>query len=263
MQPVLDLHCHLLPGIDDGPRDVAASLALARTAVVDGVEAIAATPHLRPDHPNVVPGELAQRCAQISKRLDAEGIDIRVVSGGEVDLLWGLEASDDDLRLCSYAQRGTDLLLETPYGPLPQTFEQMLFELTLRGFRLLLAHPERNPTFQSDPDRLADLVRRGVLVQVTASSLAASPRQSGSARLARHLLADHLVHVIASDAHGAETVLRASIREGGQVVAELIGSERARWLVTDAPRAIVAGQPLPPMPEADRSRRGLLGRLRG
>ncbi len=74
-----------------------------------------------------------------------------VVSGEEVDLIWAQEASDEDLRLASYRQQGKDLLLETPYGPLPSTFEALVFGIQVRGYRILLAHPERNPAFRNDP----------------------------------------------------------------------------------------------------------------
>ena len=125
---MLDLHCHLLPGIDDGPPDVAGSIQLAWQAEAEGVRVIAATPHCREDHPGVVPGELRDRCRELSNQLVDEGILVRVVPGGEVDLVWGLEASDEDLRLVSYGQHGSDLLLETPYSALPSRFEDLLFK---------------------------------------------------------------------------------------------------------------------------------------
>ena len=259
---MIDLHCHLLPGIDDGPRDMETAIELARAAAIDGVETAAATPHVRPDHPRVVPSELAERCGELGERLFAEGVELELVPGGEVDLLWALEASDDDLRLCSYGQLGTDLLVETPYDPLLPTFEDMLFRLTLKGHRILLAHPERNPTFQGDPNRLAALVQRGVLLQVTADSLMRAPRQSRSAELARRLVLDGLTHALASDAHGATTVERASLGESADRASDLVGAQRARWLVEDAPAAIAAGRPLPPMPAAEPRRRGLVSRLR-
>jgi protein-tyrosine phosphatase len=254
---VLDLHCHLLPGIDDGPKDVDDSIRLARHAETDGVRVIAATPHCRPDHPGVVPAELADRCRELSQQLFDEGVLIRVVPAGEVDLVWALEASDEDLRLVSYGQKGTDLLLETPYSPLPKGFEDLLLELSLKGYRLLLAHPELNPTFQQRPERAIDLVSHGHLLQVTASSLTRSPKQSRSARLARQLVCEGFVHVLASDAHGAGVPGRASLSEGRSVAARLIGRRRARWMVDTAPAAIIAGQPLPKPPPLTARRRGL------
>ena len=85
-------------------------------------------------------------------------------------------ASDEMLRAASYGGRGTDLLVETPYGPVPEMFEDLLFRIQVRGFRVLLAHPERNESFQRDPARLERIVERGVLVQLTASSVVGSAR---------------------------------------------------------------------------------------
>jgi protein-tyrosine phosphatase len=254
---VLDLHCHLLPGIDDGPPDVAESVRLARQAEDEGVRVIVATPHCREDHPGVVPAELADRCHELSRQLFDEGVLVRVVPGGEVDLVWGLEASDEDLRLVSYAQKGTDLLLETPYSPLPSQFEELLFELSLKGYRLLLAHPERNPTFQDQPDRVIDLVSRGHLLQVTASSLTRRPKGSRSGRLARQLVSEGFVHVLASDAHGPAAPGRATLNEGRVVAARLVGRRRARWMVDTAPAAIIAGQTVPKPPPLAPPKRGL------
>jgi protein-tyrosine phosphatase len=257
---LIDLHCHVLPGIDDGPSDAEDSLEFARGLVADGVSVAAATPHLRDDHPGVVPGELAERCAELNARLADQEIPLEVVPAGEWDLVRGLEASDEDLRLASYGQRGSDLLLETPYGPLPPTFESLVFELQMKGYRVLLAHPERNPTLREDLHRLADLIRRGALVQVTAQSLVMPPSKSRSARAARAIVQDGLCHVIASDGHGSSFV-RDPLSAGVEAARELIG-ERADWMAAEAPAAILEGRPLPEGPPVRQRKRGLIDRLR-
>jgi protein-tyrosine phosphatase len=216
---------------------------------------VAATPHLREDHPGVAPAELAGRCRELAAELERAGVALEVVSGAEVDLFWALEASDADLRLASYGGRGSDLLVETPYGPLLASFEEQLLSLCRRGFRVLLAHPERNPSFQAEPERLAGLVRRGVLVQVTAGSLL-RPRRSRSGGLARSLLGEGLAHVIASDAHGASSgpTARPPGWEGLEVARSLVGAAQAEWLASDAPRALLEGEELPARPPVRRSR---------
>jgi protein-tyrosine phosphatase len=256
---VIDLHCHLLPGIDDGPPTLDGSLELARALAADGIEVVAATPHVRDDHPSVVPSELAGRCAELRGALAADGIELEVVLGGELDLARGLEASADELRLVSYGQTGKYLLVETPYAELSSLFEEQLFELELRGFRLLLAHPERNPTFQTDPERLAEIVSRGVLLQVTASSLVQNHRRSRSARLARALVRRGLAHVIASDAHGPH-VDRAPISEAVEVARRLAG-RHAESMASETPAAILAGEQPPSASATPQRRRGLLRRL--
>jgi len=251
---VIDLHAHLLPGLDDGPPDEAGALAMAGEAAAAGVRMMAATPHLRADFPAVRPEELADRAARVRERLAAAGVALEVVQGGEVDVLWAQTASDAALRAVSYGGRGHDLLVETPYGELPGMFEDLLFRIRVRGFRLLLAHPERNPSFQADPQRLIRLTEQGVLLQLTAASVSARGH-SRAARLAHRLIADGHAHVIASDMHRAGGT-RASLRDALAAA----GSDRARWMVTDAPAAILAGDPLPPAPAPPARRRSWLRR---
>jgi len=255
---VIDLHTHVLPGIDDGPADLPGSLAVLTAAAEDGTVTLAATPHVRPDHPGVVPTELGGRVSELAGAAAEAGLDIDLVAGGEVDLLWAQRAGDDELRAVSFGQRGHDLLVETPYGALPDRFEDLLFSVSVRGYRILLAHPERNPTFQHDRQRLATLVEHGTLLQVTALSLASTERRSRSRRLAHELVKHQLAHVIASDAHGGH-VPRSGLSAGVEAAAR-IAPMRARWMVSDVPAAILAGEPLPP-PPAERGA-GRLARLR-
>jgi len=264
---VIDLHCHLLPGIDDGPDDVAGAIELARAAAADGTRTVAATPHLRDDHPLVRPPELEARLGSLREQLQQAGIDLTVVSGGELDLAWALRASDEELRLVSYGQRGSDLLVETPYPPLAANFEEMLFQLTARGYRVLLAHPERNTSFQSNPSRLVELTQRGVLVQVNVPSLISQRRGSRSRKTALELIRDGHAHVLGTDAHRGAGFRPPNLGEG-LAAATSVAPARARWMVTSAPAAVLAGEPLPePPPDAvprrrPRWRRGPLARRR-
>ena len=261
---MIDLHSHLLPGIDDGAPDVEHSLDLARVAAEQGTRVLAATPHLRADFPDVHPDELGTRCDEVRAAIDEAGIELEVVQGGEAGVMWAVNASDDDLRAGSYGAGGTDLLVETPYGPLNDTFEQLLFTLPERGYRLLLAHPENNPTFQRSPERLHEIVERGVLLQVTARSLIRADRKKGPRPLAESLVRDGLAHVLASDAHSAHQLRPPVLGAGAAAAAELVGEKRARWMVEDVPAAILAGEPLPEAPPAElvERRGGLLARFR-
>lgn len=260
---LIDLHCHILPGIDDGPDDLRSSLELARVLSDEGVRTVAATPHLRDDYPEVHPTELRARCDQLRQALADADINLSVVPGGEVDLLWALTAPDDDLALVSYGQNGSWLLIETPNGPLPTTFEQSLAELRGRGYRVLLAHPERNEDLQANPERAVELTRDGVAMQITVSVLSRSGRQSKSARLAHSLLERGAVHAISSDAHGATGHRRApgwkALKTAG------ISTDQIHWMVQEVPAAILSGSPLLPSraPSTAPARRGFLGHLRG
>ena len=258
---MIDLHCHILPGIDDGPETIGDALELARQLASAGVRKVAATPHLRDDHPAVRAAELARRCADLAERLRSSEIALEVIPAAEVDLVRALDATDEERRLASYGQRGTDILLEAPYGPLPTSFEEQLFELSVRGYRILLAHPERNPSLQRDPARLSELVRRGVLLQVTAGSLLPRPAGSRSGEFARSLVANGIAHVLASDSHGPRGPRREPL-SAGLAEARALAGAFADWMVEESPAAILAGEALPPPPAAARpARRGLRERL--
>jgi protein-tyrosine phosphatase len=253
---MIDLHTHVLPGVDDGAPDLEAAVRLATEAAASGVTTLAATPHLRADHPAVVPRELAGRVEELRAALG--DLPLEIVAGAEVDLHRALEADGEELRLASYGQQGRDLLVETPYGTLPPAFEDLLFRIAAQGYRVLLAHPERNRDFQREPRRLAALAKRGTLLQVTAASLASGGRGSSTRRLAHALVAEGVAHVIASDDHGGGW--RAALADG-VAAAERTAPARARWMVTEAPAAILAGAPLPAAPSERARRRPLLRRL--
>lgn len=243
---MIDLHAHVLPGIDDGPPDMQGTLALLRAAALAGTRVIAATPHLRRDFPNVRLEDIAGSCVLIQKHVPPEW-DLQIVSGGEVDLGWAMRATDEQLRLASYGGRGTDLLVETPYGTSPRIFEPPLMALMNRGYRVLLAHPELNPGLQQSPAVIDALVARGVLLQITGASLLPDPRRSRRSQLARRLVQQGYAHVVASDAHSGGPRRPPGLMAALEV-ARAIAPERADWMVTSAPAAILSGEPLSPLP---------------
>jgi protein-tyrosine phosphatase len=254
---VIDLHTHVLAGIDDGPADLAGSVAVAEVAAHGGVRTLVATPHLRADHPGVRPAELAERARELSEHLRDRGLPVEVLPGAEVDLATAAALPDAELALATLGGNGTDLLLETPYGSLPDDFEDRVLAVAARGFRVTLAHPERSRELQADPDRVGALVGHGVLVQLTARSLAARP-----SRTAELLFERGWAHVLASDAHALDRRppdLGASVRQA----TDAFPHARAdlEWMVTAAPRAIVDGRPLPERPQRERRGRRRL-RLR-
>jgi protein-tyrosine phosphatase len=258
---MIDVHTHVLHGIDDGPAEEAESVHFAASAAAEGTHVMVATPHIRADHPRVRPRELAPRVARLEWSLAKAGIDLDVAVGGEVDLLWALDADDASLRAVSYGQHGTDLLLETPAGELSGTFEALVGRVTARGYRVLLAHPERSPTFQRDPRRVLGLTEHGVLLQVTAAALVNGRRGSRSRALAQALIREGVAHVIASDGHGPH-VARAGLAEGAAAADQLVPGS-GRWYVDEVPAAILRGEPLPPRPALVRGGRWLRRRGRG
>lgn len=249
---MIDLHSHILPGLDDGSRTVEDARALARRAAADGVTAIAATPHVRSDYPTQ-PDEMERGVLRLREDFVEQGIQVEVLHGGEIDLGSLGSLDDDDLRRFSLARSERYLLLEFPYSGWPSGLEETVYGLGLRGFTAILAHPERNRMVQADPARLGESVRLGALVQVTAASVDGRIGRS-SQKAADRLLESGLAHVLASDAHTPE------IREAGlAAAAEAVGDDSlAAFLTTEAPAAIVAGEAVPDPPRKARRRRYIL-----
>jgi protein-tyrosine phosphatase len=255
MTGYFDIHAHVLPGIDDGPSEVDDALAMLRAAAGCGIATIVATPHVRSDFLAVDVHQLADRCAEMRGRMAAEAIGLELACGAEVSLVWAIEASDEELRLASYGQRGTDLLIETP-STSTAGLQTLLYELQVRGFRITLAHPERSHDFQRDPAPLAELVRRGLLLQVNADTLLGDERRSATSRLGVELCLDGLVHALASDSHRAESWRPVTrLPEAVAAAANLLGPDRARWMSADAPAAIFNGAELPEAPPVLAGRR--------
>jgi protein-tyrosine phosphatase len=240
LDSVIDLHCHLLPGIDDGAVDMADSLALARQGQDDGVRAICATPHIRHDH-DVRIHELPERLAQLQWALDEAGVQVRALLGGEVaeTALAGLD--DDELRGVSLGGGGRWILLEPAPGPLTASLEDAVHELERRGFDSVIAHPERHAFGEDFFDRVRGLVGAGALIQATAAAIL--DEHSGPTLLG--MAADGLVHVLGSDAHSARFGRPVALR------AAIVALERVPelhphldWIERHAPEAIIAGEPL-------------------
>jgi protein-tyrosine phosphatase len=256
---VIDLHCHVLPGIDDGPETLADSLALCRAAVAAGTRTIVATPHVSWDWPGVTSPVIAEGVERVNDALRAEGIDLEVRAGAEIAMTRAGDLPDSELAALRLGG-GPYLLIECPYSPASAGFDAILQAIAERGHRIVLAHPERCPAFLRDQARLEGFVEAGMLTSLTAGSFAGRfGRDVG--RFARRLLEDGLVHDIASDGHGAGMRRPPSI---GPELEEAGFGDSADWHARAVPLAILDGTPLPPAPPPPPAprRRGLLDLLR-
>jgi protein-tyrosine phosphatase len=238
---VIDLHCHVLPGIDDGPATIDGSLDLARAAAASGIRTIVATPHVSRRYRNES-GEIARLVQGLNERLQEQGIPVDVRRGAEVAAsrvhdLDGAELSA--LRLGD----GPWLLLEPSLTRPANDLETVVPELQRSGHRILLAHPERCMTFHRDPLLLEALVHQGALTSVTAASLTGRFGEHVR-RFALGLAGQGLIHNVVSDAHDHAKRPPSIARELDQAgLAPL-----ADWLTRAVPAAILAGEDVPPRP---------------
>ena len=216
---MIDLHCHVLPGVDDGPSTVQDTIELVRAAVADGTHTIAATPHIDNSHRPVDSAYIRAAVPEVQARLDRAGVAVRIETGAEVALTRAVELDDDELAALTLGGRGW-LLLECPLNfTSTPGFTSGARLLARRGHRILLAHPERCPLFLRSPDELDDLVADGMLAQVTARAL--DGRFGRTVRdLALHLVARGTAHVVASDGHDENRPV-VSMPEAGNVEAAI------------------------------------------
>jgi protein-tyrosine phosphatase len=245
---VIDLHCHILPGIDDGPDDLEGSLAMARAQVDRGVRTVVATPHVGWGHQNTAEA-IATAVADLNRELRTAGIDLEVLAGAEVALTYAVELPAEQLAELRLGD-GPWLLLEAPLTVDAPGVEGLVGLVQSRGVRILLAHPERCACFHADPELLVRLLRSGCLAQITAGALTGFFGRTVQAR-ARGLVDDGLAHVVASDAHDPirrAPGLREPIEEAGH-------APLAEWLTTTVPRALLDGVPVPPRPALAEPRR--------
>lgn len=238
---MIDVHLHILPGVDDGPATLADALALARSLVQEGVRVAVATPHYNDEYPQLPAREIIERVEDLQRELDRNAIPLRLLAGHEALIQPGLTAEVQSGRIATL--NGSRYLLLELWNSswLPET-ERVIFELRALGIVPVLAHPERYVVIQKDSNRLKALLELGVLAQLTAGSLIGMQGKTAR-KCAETLLKRGLIHCIASDAHGPGRRPPA-ILQGMQAAERIVGRLQAGQLIEAHPAAIVQNQSL-------------------
>jgi protein-tyrosine phosphatase len=240
---MVDVHCHILPGLDDGPDGIEESLAMAESAITDGITHVVATPHSSNEYSFDYP-----RVQKVRERLQVEIGDRLILATGcdfhlNPENLEALRA--DAARFC--INQHDYLLVEFNEISIPPSMDDILHGLQLKGLRPIITHPERNAILRRQPERLAKWARLGCFVQVTAGSLTGTfgPRAQENSLC---WIAQGYVHFVASDAHNTKRrPLR--LQPAYDVVRKQFGAEKARALFIENPLAAFEGRDLPHIPE--------------
>jgi protein-tyrosine phosphatase len=238
----VDIHCHLLPGIDDGAKDWDETLAMARLSVQEGTTTIIATPHQLGNFGDNRGDAIRRLVSDVQQRLLAEQIPLRVLPGADVriepDMVERLIRGD----VLSLGDHRRHVLLELPhelYFPL----EPLLAQLSQRRITGILSHPERNQGILRQPEIVAPLVDAGCLMQITAGSLCGTFGPE-SAQLCEWMLTEGLVHFIATDAHGSRS-RRPLMQRAFERAVQLVGEKLAIEICSVNPGHVAADQPVP------------------
>lgn len=258
---MIDLHNHLLPAIDDGSKGMEETIDFLRIAARDGVRVITATPHMKPgvyDNDRAAILDAVER-VRAAAQGDAEAGKVELLPGAEVYFTADVVDRARRGELMTIGDRGRYVLLELPYQQVPIHVDETIFQLRLNGLTPLMAHPERVAYYLEDFDRVAASVRLGALTQVTGASV--TGRFGSKAReFAQRMLEKNLVHVLSSDAHDVRH-RPPSLSEAVRAAGRLVGSEQARRLVEDNPRAILEGREMEMREEPPERPAGFLSRL--
>lgn len=238
---MIDIHAHVLPGLDDGPRTVEEALTMLRIAQQEGTATIIATPHFDGSDSTVL-SLAASVLRVVQQRASQCGLGVKIASGFEVALSPALSNGDinvEDLVL----NNSRYILVEAPVAFWPAYVEECLFWLQTQGLRPILAHVERYKAVQTNLDRAVQLHQRGVLLQVNAGSVTGGEGRQEQ-RCAKMLLRRNLAHFIASDCHSAKQ-RRPGLRNAAAKARRIVGGEAAGRLTMQNPQAVSLDHELP------------------
>jgi len=237
---VIDLHCHILPGIDDGASDLTVSLEMARAFVEQDVTVVACTPHILPGLYHNTGDSIRTAVHNLQAVLDQEGIPLVLVPGADAhmapDFIAGLRSG----RVLSLAD-SRYVLVEPPHHTAPPQLEDFFFKLVVEGYVPILTHPERLSWVPSRYDTIKRLVSAGVWMQITAGSLAGGFGRN-ALYWAQRMLDEGIVHLLATDAHDAER-RPPDLAMGRDLAADRVGAEEAQRLVETRPAGILKDDP--------------------
>ncbi|MGH9745172.1 MAG: tyrosine-protein phosphatase [Candidatus Acidiferrales bacterium] len=240
---MIDIHCHILPGLDDGPETFEIASAMAEMAIADGITHVIGTPHAHPEFP-FEPEKIREQRDALQKVFEG-----RLILATGCDFHLSFENLEDIRREPSRytLNQKNYLLVEFADYSIPPALDQALHQLQLAGLTPIVTHPERNPLIRAQPERLFKWLRQGCYAQVTAQSLLGKFGRSAQAT-SQEWLAAGAVHFIASDAHNV-TSRPLKLKETFDWVAETHGESVAQALLVNNPLAAFEGEPLPFVPE--------------
>jgi protein-tyrosine phosphatase len=233
---MIDLHCHILPGLDDGAIDLSVSIRMAEIFARDGVVAVACTPHILPGlYANSGP-QIQEATARLQRVLDDRGISLRLVSGADNHIVPNFVSELRRGHLLPLAG-SRYVLVEPPHHVAPPKLEEFFFNVSVAGYVPILTHPERLSWLNTRYSMIQRLVRAGAWMQITAGSLTGNFGRNAR-YWAERMLAEGLVHILATDAHD-ERRRPPDLAEGFVRAAQLVGALEAQHLVSTRPRGVL------------------------
>lgn len=253
---MIDLHCHILPNIDDGAVDEAESLEMMKTAIDEGITVVAGTPHHQNGKYNNEREVILAGVKQLNELAEEHQLNIKIIPGQEIRLYGEIENDYQDQKLVTIGDNTRYVLIEFSNRHIPRYAERLFYDIQLQGLKPIIVHPERNSEIMENPEKLMNLIEKGALVQVTAASIVG--RFGKKIQKFTHQLIDaNAVHIIASDAHNISTrgfQMKAAI----DALEKKYGADYVEYLQSNA-TDILADKPIYPMQTNPVKRKKILG----
>ena len=237
---MIDLHCHLLPGIDDGAAELSVSLEMAKAFVADGVSVVACTPHILPGLYHNSGPQIRQATQQLQQIFDREGIQLRLITGADNHVVPSFVADLRSGHLLSLAD-SRYVLVEPPHHTAPPRLEDLFFNILVAGYVPILTHPERLSWIKSHYQAIQRLVEAGVWIQLTAGSLAGLFGRNAR-YWAERMLDEGCVHILATDAHDVSR-RPPNLSLGQELASKRVGIDEATHMVVTRPLGILRNEP--------------------
>ncbi|MFT9486547.1 MAG: tyrosine-protein phosphatase [Tepidibacillus sp.] len=254
---MIDIHSHILPGLDDGAKNVEESLLMVKEAIEDGIHTIVATPH----HMNGIyhheKADIIHQVDLLNQRIKEEGYDITILPGSEIHAYGEFVTDLKNDRLLTFNNNQKYVFVEFPYDRVPMGAEQLIFEIQVAGFVPIIPHPERNRDFRENPNKLYQLVKRGALTQLTASSLLGT-FGANIQKFAEEIVEHHLSHMIATDSHGIGK-RGEKLKEAYQTLYNQFGAQLVNDYQDNVKRVIEGKDIYVDMPYRIERKKGLFG----
>ena len=246
---MIDLHCHMLPGIDDGAKDLDMALQMARIAVADGITMTACTPHIFPGRFDNTPAGIREACQQFQAELVAAGIPLQLTYGADIQIAPDLTQKLLDGTLPTL-HGSRYFLFEPPHQVSFPRLNDMIEDALLAGFVPIITHPERLFYVETDYDKFVEAARNGAWIQLTGGSLLGRFGRRAK-RVSERFLNDGITHLLASDGHNLKK-RTPELGKARDAAARFVGEEEADRLVQERPAAVIANtapEDIPPPPK--------------
>jgi protein-tyrosine phosphatase len=229
---VIDIHCHILSSVDDGPENIEQSLQMVKQALSEGIQAIIATPHHKNGNYENTKKDILFHTEEFNLLLEKKGIQFRVIPGQETRIYGEILGDLDAGEILTLGNQGKYLFIEFPSNHVPRYTDQLFYDMLLRGITPIIVHPERNAELIENPELLYQFVKKGALTQVTASSLVGKFGKNIQ-KFSLQLIDANLTHFVASDAHNIST-RGFHISEALDVIEKKHSLDTLYWLIENS-----------------------------